>query len=99
MNEKNNLSSKNYSENVAEKSAVANKLLEDVNQKIKDIFTPEKYVLYLDVTERFHWYSYINNFLILSQFPHAVYLAGYTVWEQISLTTYNDPNRRILRST
>lgn len=99
MSAKNKLSSQEYSESVAEKSAVAKELLNNVYSNIAAILQPERYIKYLDIIERFHWYSYINNLLIMSQFPQAQYLAGYEVWKRTSLSTYNDPNRRVLKQS
>ena len=86
-------------EAAAEKIAVANQLLDNVLSNIGEVLQPERYVNFLDLIERFHWYSYVNNLLILSQFPQAQYLAGYDLWKRTSLATYNDPSRRILNST
>lgn len=88
-----------YSETVAEKIAVANELLDNVLSNVGEVLQPERYIKYLDLIERFHWYSYVNNLLILSQFPRAQYLAGYEIWKRTSLSTYNDPSRRILNSS
>lgn len=87
-----------YSETVAEKMAVANKLLDNILSNVGEVLHPERYVKYLELIERFHWYSYINNLLILSQFPEAKYLAGYETWKRTALSTYNDSSRRILNS-
>lgn len=88
-----------YSETVAEKIAVANKLLDNVFSNVCEVLQPERYIKYLNLIECFHWYSYVNNLLILSQFPQAQYLAGYETWKRTSLSTYNDPSRRILNPT
>lgn len=88
-----------YSETVAEKASVANVLLANVLKNVGEVLQPDRYNKYLDMIERFHWYSYVNNLLILSQFPTAQYLAGYDFWKRNSLSAFNDPNRRILRST
>jgi len=98
-NENKKTSSHEYSETVAEKIAVANELLDNVLANIDEVMQPERYIKYLNLIECFHWYSYINNLLILSQFPGAQYLAGYEVWKRTSLSTYNDPSRRILNSS
>lgn len=99
MNEKNKLSSQEYSQNVEEKVAIASELLKNVQNNVLEILHPDRYVKYLNMIERFHWYSYINNLLILSQYPQAQYLAGFDVWKRTALATYNDPNRRFLKST
>lgn len=99
MTEKKKISSKEYSESVAKKSAAAKELLNNVISNAGSVLQPERYVNFLNTVERFHWYSYINNLLILSQYPQAEYLAGYDVWKRTSLSIYNDPNRRILKSS
>lgn len=99
MSEKKKLSPQEYSTNVAEKAKIANELLSNVHQNISSVLEPERYANFLDIIERFHWYTYINNLLILSQYPRAEYLAGYDVWKRTSLSTYNDPNRRILKTS
>lgn len=97
-NERKKTTSYEYSETVTEKIAIANKLLDNVLSNVSEVLQPERYIKYLDLIERFHWYSYVNNLLILSQFPGAQYLAGYEIWKRTSLSTYNDPSRRILNS-
>lgn len=42
----------------------------------------ETFDRYLDWVSRFHKYSFGNIGLILSQFPAATYVAGYTTWKQ-----------------
>lgn len=97
--DKNKTSLQYYSETVAEKASVANELLGNVLNNAKEILQPDRYTKYLDTIERFHWYSYVNNLLILSQHPDARYLAGYDFWKRSSLAAFNDPNRRILRAS
>lgn len=99
INENKKTTSHEYSQTVAEKIAVANELLDNVLSNVGEVLQPERYIKYLNLIERFHWYSYVNNLLILSQFPQAQYLAGYEIWKRTSLSTYNDPSRRILNST
>ena len=99
INDNKKSTSHEYSETVAEKIDVANKLLDNVFSNVDEVLQPERYVKYLDLIERFHWYSYVNNLLLLSQFPEAQYLAGYETWKSTSLSTYNDPSRLILNST
>lgn len=99
MSEKKKLSPQEYSTNVAEKTKIAKELLSNVRQNISSVLQPERYTNFLDIIERFHWYTYINSLLILSQYPRAQYLAGYDVWKRTSLSTYNDPNRRILKTS
>ena len=97
MNDKGKMNAVELSSAVAEKAAIAKDLISEVLSGVSLTLNPEKYTAYLDVIERFHWYSYINCLLILSQYPNARYLAGYKVWENTSLSTYNDPKRHVLK--
>lgn len=92
-----NISQQSLSEGAVEKAAFANELMQNVCTNISSVLQPKKFISFLNMTERFHWYSFINTLLILSQFPQAQALAGYDVWKRISLSTYNDPNHRILK--
>lgn len=84
-------------EDLARKIAEAKDLLNDVQSKIGTVLTPERYLSFLDIVERFHWYSHINNLLILFQYPTARYLAGFKTWKQTSLSIYNDETRKLLK--
>lgn len=84
---------------VAEKAAAAKDLMSKVSGRVAGVLQPERYAQYLNVISRFHWYSYINNLLVLFQYPQAQYLAGFDVWKRTSLAAYNDPNRRILKAS
>lgn len=82
---------------VTERAAEARQLLTDLYPKMHSILQPDKYPLFLDLAARFHWYTYFNQLLIYFAYPQARYIAGYTVWEQISEETYNVTNRRIVK--
>ena len=98
MTEKNN-SQKSYAETVAAKANEAEEMISSVSSKLISVLQPDVYVQFLDMIERFHWYSYMNNLLVLFQFPDAQYLAGYDVWKRTALNEYNDPTRRILKAS
>lgn len=96
MTEKKSSPSGSVSKEV-DRVTVATSLLHTVLNEIGTVLQPEKYLNFLNLIEKFHWYSYINNLLILSQFPEATYLASYETWKNVALSTYNDPNWRVLR--
>lgn len=87
------------SELIAEKASAARELVADASSKLNSIFSPDNYLCFLNLVERFHWYSYINIFLIFLQHPDAEAVAGYDLWKRTSLATYNDPSRRILKAS
>lgn len=88
-----------YEKYVQEKTSEALHLLNDTNKSVLSVFTPDLYTTFLNIVNKFHWYSYINNLLILYQFPQAEYLSGYDVWKKVSLSEWNDPNRQILKQS
>lgn len=90
-------SRQSYPEAVAEKMASAKELTNIALSDLGKVLDPEVYISFLNIIERFHWYSFVNILLILTQFPNAQYLAGFDVWKRTSLATYNDPARRILK--
>lgn len=55
-------------------------ITEQLEQGVKDFFTSEKFIHYLDVMSRFHRYSLNNQILIARQKPDATYVAGYNAW-------------------
>ncbi|AOT68757.1 YodL domain-containing protein [Geosporobacter ferrireducens] len=52
-----------------------------LEQGIKDLFTGEKYLSYLQTMSRFHRYSTRNTLLIYMQKPDATLVAGYQAWQ------------------
>lgn len=52
-----------------------------LEQGVKDLFTGEKYLLYLQTMSRFHRYSTRNTVLIYMQKPDATLVAGYQAWQ------------------
>ena len=55
-------------------------ITEQLEQGVKDFFTSEKIIHYLDIMSRFHRYSLNNQILIARQKPDATYVAGYNAW-------------------
>lgn len=52
-----------------------------LEQGVKDLFTGEKYLSYLQTMSRFHRYSTRNTLLIYMQKPDAMLVAGYQAWQ------------------
>lgn len=52
-----------------------------LEQGVKDLFTGEKYLQYLQTMSRFHRYSTRNTVLIYMQKPDATLVAGYQAWQ------------------
>ena len=48
---------------------------------IKDLFSSEKYMEYLQTMSKFHNYSFNNTLLIMFQKPDASAIAGYNAWK------------------
>lgn len=53
-----------------------------IEQGVKNIYTSDKYKKYLQFISKFHNYSFNNTILIVSQFPTASLIAGYTSWNK-----------------
>lgn len=53
-----------------------------IEQGVKNIYTSDKYKKYLQFISKFHNYSFNNTILIVSQFPTASLIAGYTSWNR-----------------
>jgi len=69
---------------MADKSSARNQVKEitdRLEQGVKDIFTSEKYMAYLQTMSRFHRYSTRNTLLIHMQKPDATLVAGYQAWQ------------------
>lgn len=58
-----------------------NAIEEKLKNGVKEYFTSERYATLLKVTSKFHHYSFSNVLLIVSQCPHASYVAGYSTWK------------------
>ena len=48
---------------------------------IKDLFSSERYMEYLQTMSKFHNYSFNNTLLIMFQKPDASAIAGYNAWK------------------
>lgn len=58
-------------------------IMKNLEEGVKNVFTSEKYLDYLDVMSKFHRYSSNNILMIMLQMPEAQYVAGYTTWKQL----------------
>ncbi len=56
-------------------------ITEELDQKVQELFTSEKYEYWLNTMSQFHRYSLNNVILICSQKPDATYVAGYSTWK------------------
>lgn len=54
-----------------------------LEQGVADIFSSEKYKIFLDTMARFPRYSYNNNLLIMLQKPDATLCQSYTGWKKM----------------
>lgn len=61
------------------------KILEKLEQGVKDIFTSENYLNYLKFSSQFHNYSVNNIILILMQYPNASRVASFKTWNKLGL--------------
>jgi len=66
--------------NVSTKNQVK-EITDRLEQGIKDLFTGEKFLSYLQTMSRFHRYSTRNTLLIHMQKPDATLVAGYQAWQ------------------
>ena len=55
---------------------------EMIEQGVVDVYTSDNFKNYLQFVSKFHNYSFNNTILILSQFPSASLIAGYTSWNR-----------------
>lgn len=56
-------------------------ITEQLEQGVKDIFTSDRYIEYLNFMSKFTNYSFNNIILILMQKPDASLVAGYKAWQ------------------
>lgn len=54
---------------------------EKIEQGVKDVYSSDNFVNYLKMLSKFHNYSFNNVILILSQYPGASLVAGYSSWK------------------
>ena len=57
-------------------------ITQQLEDGIKDMFTSEKYMGYLNTMSKFHGYSLNNTLLIAAQNPQASLVAGFKSWEK-----------------
>ena len=58
-------------------------LTEKLEQGVADIFSSEKYKIFLNTMAKFPQYSYNNNLLIMLQKPDATLCQSYTGWKKM----------------
>lgn len=56
-------------------------LTDKLEQGIKDVYTSDKYINYLNVMSKFHSYSFRNSILLMMQKPDATHVAGFNAWK------------------
>lgn len=70
---------------MADKAANTKNQVKEITDRleegVKDLFTGEKYLRYLQTMSRFHRYSTRNTLLIYMQKPDATLVAGYQAWQ------------------
>ena len=70
---------------MADKAANVKNQVKEITDRleegVKDLFTGEKYLRYLQTMSRFHRYSTRNTLLIYMQNPDATLVAGYQAWQ------------------
>lgn len=72
---------KNYhTKSFEERKQQMNEILENLENGVRDVFTSENYVRYLNTFSKFHSYSFSNIILILIQCPEASYVASFKDW-------------------
>lgn len=54
--------------------------LDKLEAGVREFYTSEKFITYLQVMSRFHNYSLNNQILIAAQMPEATIVAGYNSW-------------------
>lgn len=58
-------------------------ITEKLEQGVADIFSSEKYQIFLNTMAKFPRYSYNNNLLIMLQRPDATFCQSYTGWKKM----------------
>lgn len=72
---------KNYhTKTLNERKQQMNEILENLENGVRNVFTSENYIRYLDTFSKFHNYSFNNTILIAMQFPEASYVASFKDW-------------------
>lgn len=57
-------------------------ITDKIEQGVKDVFTSDKFMEYLNTLSKFHHYSLNNTILIHTQLPGATLVAGYKKWQK-----------------
>lgn len=73
---------KNYSKTYEDRKEEMNNILRQLENGVRDVFTSENYIRYLQVYSRFYNYSINNIILILQQFPAASHVASFKDWNK-----------------
>ena len=73
---------KNYSKTYEDRKEEMNNILRQLENGVRDVFTSENYIRYLQVYSRFYNYSINNIILILQQFPTASHVASFKDWNK-----------------
>ena len=60
-----------------------NSILKSLETGVENIFTGDKYALYLQTMSKFHRYSFNNTLLIAMQRPDATLVTGYRNWQSM----------------
>ena len=56
-------------------------IIKNIENGVKEIYTSDKYLKYLNTVSKFHQYSLNNTLLINMQCPNASLVASYTTWK------------------
>ena len=59
-----------------------NQILKNLEDGVKNVFTSENYLRYLETFSRFHNYSFNNTILIMMANPSASFCASYVDWNK-----------------
>lgn len=59
-----------------------NEILKNLEEGVRQVFTSENYIRYLETFSKFHDYSFNNIILILMQFPEASFVASFQDWNK-----------------
>lgn len=57
-------------------------ILQNLEDGVKEVFTSENYIKYLETFSKFHNYSFNNTILILAQCPQASFVASNKDWTE-----------------
>lgn len=70
-------------------------ILQNLEDGVKEVFTSENYIRYLETFSKFHNYSFNNTILILAQCPQASFVASYKDWTE----KFNRIVKRVLKES